>query len=75
MKQKELFELSPLFEDVQMQRIFTDGKTFVDCIPKQPLELILQQYEEQKHSTDFNLSIFVQQQFPFLYLYFAQLSY
>ncbi len=62
-KQKELFEAMPLFEDVQMQRIFTDGKTFVDCTPKQPLELILEQYEEQKHSADFNLSNFVHEQF------------
>lgn len=62
-KQKELFELSPLFEEVQMNRIFEDGKTFVDCIPKQPMELILQQYEEQKNSANFNLSSFVHEQF------------
>ncbi len=60
MKQKELFELSPLFEDVQMQCIFTDGKIFVDCIPKQSLAVILQQYEEQKTAVNFNLKEFVE---------------
>ncbi len=60
---KSVFELSPLFEDVQMQRIFTDGKTFVDCIPKQSLETILQLYELEKTTADFNLKVFVETHF------------
>ncbi len=34
-----------LFTDVQMQQVFPDGKTFVDCIPKEAPLLIRQQYE------------------------------
>ena len=30
MKEKEIVELSPLFEDVEMQQVFEDGNTFVD---------------------------------------------
>ena len=60
---KSVFELSPLFEDVQMQRIFTDGKTFVDCMPKKSLEVILQHYEEQKTAAGFKLKEFVETHF------------
>lgn len=34
-----------LFKDVQMQRIFSDGKTFVDCIPKRDPQAIVSDYE------------------------------
>jgi alpha,alpha-trehalase len=34
-----------LFTDVQMQQIFPDGKTFVDCIPKEAPAQIRAQYE------------------------------
>ncbi|MBP6688310.1 MAG: alpha,alpha-trehalase TreF [Lacibacter sp.] len=59
MKQKEIFELSPLFEDVQMQQVFEDGKTFVDCTAKQATTDILQQYNEEKLKPGFNLRSFV----------------
>ncbi|HLP37950.1 alpha,alpha-trehalase TreF [Lacibacter sp.] len=59
MKQKEIFELSPLFEDVQMQQVFEDGKTFVDCIPKQSVELILAEYQQGKSQPGFDLRSFV----------------
>jgi alpha,alpha-trehalase len=62
-KQKEIFELSPLFEDVQMQQVFEDGKIFVDCTAKQPTELILQQYNEEKLKPDFDLRSFVTEHF------------
>lgn len=63
MKQKEIFELTPLFEDVQMNKVFADGKLFVDCIPKQNTELILQHYLMQKENEEFNLKKFVHEHF------------
>ncbi len=33
-----------LFKDVQMQRIFPDGKTFVDCVPRRDAEAIVADY-------------------------------
>lgn len=58
-KKLEIFELSPLFEDVQMQQVFEDGKTFVDCTAKQPTAIILQQYNEEKLKPEFDLRLFV----------------
>jgi len=48
-----------LLVDVQMQRIFQDGKTFVDCIPKEPTDSILKKYKEQKYAPSFDLKEFV----------------
>lgn len=59
MGQKEIFEVSPLFEDVQMNGIFSDGKIFVDCVPKQTVDIILQLYLQQKNTEGFNLKEFV----------------
>ena len=33
-----------LFEDVQMQRVFPDGKTFVDALPHDAPAIIMQRY-------------------------------
>ena len=54
-----LFDCHPLFEDVQMNHVFEDGKTFVDCLPKNEIRIILQQYLEQKDLPLFNLKEFV----------------
>ncbi len=54
-----LFDCHPLFEDVQMNHVFEDGKTFPDCLPKSDLRVILQQYQEQKDLPLFNLKEFV----------------
>lgn len=59
MEQNQLFELNPLFEDVQMNCIFPDGKTFVDCIPKQSPKTILQHYIQEKKTEGFSLHEFV----------------
>ena len=55
----EIFELGHLFEAVQMQNILSDGKTFPDCLPKKPLEAILEQYEQVKNKPKFDLKTFV----------------
>lgn len=51
-----------LFHDVQMQRIFPDGKTFVDCIPKRDPKDILYDYGLMK-GPKFNLKKFIADNF------------
>ena len=48
-----------LFVDVQMGRVFPDGKTFVDCIPKRKPADIVADYEAQKGTPGFDLHKFV----------------
>jgi alpha,alpha-trehalase len=55
---QSLFDNS-LFKEVQLERIFQDGKTFVDCLPKYPVEEINKKYLAQKNTTGFNLKTFV----------------
>jgi len=52
-----------LFHDVQMQAVFTDSKTFADCLPIGRPEEILARYELQKQHPDFSLPRFVQLHF------------
>jgi len=52
-----------LFIDVQMAKAFPDGKTFVDCTPKQSAEQILAAYEEVKGDPEFHLKAFVLEHF------------
>ena len=59
MAQLEIFDLHPLFEDVHRGRIFADEKTFVDCLPKRPLEEIAKEYARAKDSPGFSLKEFV----------------
>lgn len=58
-----IHELGPLFHDVQMARIFTDSKTFTDCLPKNELPLIASNYETAKVQPDFDLKAFVEANF------------
>ena len=55
--------LGELFEQVQLQSIFSDGKTFVDCIPRFPLSDIRNRYEGQKGKDGFSLGSFVSENF------------
>src|SRR6478609_4758233 len=54
-----------LFVDVQMNRIFPDNKTFVDCIPKRDTEGIVADYLKTKHdsASGFSLLHFVEENF------------
>lgn len=52
-----------LFAEVQMARIFPDGKTFVDCEPKFTTEQILEAYAAQKNNPNFDLAAFVKENF------------
>lgn len=58
-----IHQTGDLFHNVQVQRIFEDGKTFPDCVPLLPLAEILQRYDESKDSPGFELLHFVHQYF------------
>ncbi len=60
---KYIHELGELFEKTQTQSVFPDGKTFVDCLPKQNLAEIKRQYEAEKDQLDFDLQQFVMAHF------------
>lgn len=51
--------ISPLFEAVQLNRVFPDGKTFADCIPQYPEELIRAAWLSRKDKPGFDLKKFV----------------
>lgn len=55
--------LGDLFSEVQLQGVFEDGKTFVDCIAKYPYAEIKAAFEIEKDQTDFNLKAFVLKHF------------
>ncbi len=55
----QIHELGELFEEVQLQNILGDGKTFPDCIPKRSLEEINQDYLNQKDKAHFELKKFI----------------
>ncbi len=48
-----------LFERVQMDRVFEDGKTFVDTVPRRTPAQILEVYTSEKRRSDFDLRAFV----------------
>ena len=48
-----------LFVDVQMAKIFPDGKTFVDCTPQFLTDTILARYDRRQGDPDFQLKNFV----------------
>lgn len=54
-----------LFTDVQMNRIFRDNKTFVDCIPKRNPNEIVSDYLKMKNDPRlrFSLQLFVEENF------------
>jgi alpha,alpha-trehalase len=53
------FYTSELFKDVQLNSIFPDSKTFVDCTPKRDVDEIMNDYEKVKGTADFDLKEFV----------------
>ena len=55
----ENFYSTEFFHDVQLSGIFEDSKTFVDTIPKRPLDDILSLYENEKQQPSFLLEVFI----------------
>jgi len=56
---------SELFRDVQMNKIFRDSKTFVDCVPRRDPATILKAYRDKRNNPAirFSLEKFVQDSF------------
>jgi alpha,alpha-trehalase len=52
-----------LFEDVQMKRVFPDGKTFVDAVANEPPAAIIEHYREESGKPGFDLPAFVRRSF------------
>lgn len=52
-----------LFERVQLERVFDDGKTFVDTVPNQTPAQILEAYRREKENSSFDLRAFVKTHF------------
>ena len=48
-----------LFEAVQMNKVFPDGKTFVDCTPKKSTKEIMRAYNTAKDAPNFQLDQFI----------------
>jgi alpha,alpha-trehalase len=59
----QILDIPLLFADVQMQQVFPDSKTFVDCLPKFPVREINEKYLRQKNTTGFNLKHFILEHF------------
>jgi len=55
--------LGDLFAAVQNAQVYSDGKTFVDLIPRRRLKRIQQEYEVLKSDPEFSLSDFVSRHF------------
>lgn len=57
-------ELYPgLFERVQLERVYEDGKTFVDALPRVPPQQILAEYAARSAEPGFDLGEFVRARF------------
>jgi alpha,alpha-trehalase len=65
MAQFDIGKIKPLFEAVQLNRVFPDGKTFVDCIPRSSAEEISSHFDAQKNAPGFSLLQFVLDNFDF----------
>jgi alpha,alpha-trehalase len=55
--------LGQLFAEVQKKRVYDDGKTFVDLIPKRRMKQIQQEYLLEKKDPQFDLRDFVSRHF------------
>ncbi len=56
-----------LFKDIQLQKVLSDNKTFVDAVPKYSPAIILKRYAAQKNLSDFDLKDFVTNNLFFLF--------
>lgn len=74
MAQQEIFQLEPLFSDVQLLPVFADGKTFVDCIPKKNTQDILDDYLRERENAGFDLKEFVKTHFELPHQFAADIK-
>ncbi|MGY8914980.1 MAG: hypothetical protein ACKVJF_07835, partial [Flavobacteriales bacterium] len=57
------FYESQLFQDVQLNSLFKDSKTFVDLVPDRSYQELISLYEQEKSNPAFQLNIFVKSHF------------
>jgi alpha,alpha-trehalase len=55
--------LGELFEAVQVDKVYSDGQTFVDLVPRGRMKKILKEYEEEKNKANFDLREFANRHF------------
>lgn len=48
---------------MQRQRVYPDGKTFVDMVPRKRAKALAKEYALERHDPDFNLQEFVNRHF------------
>lgn len=51
------------FDDVQRQRVYPDGKTFVDMVPRKRAKALAKEYQIERADPDFDLHEFVNRHF------------
>ena len=56
-------KLGQLFHEVQSRRVFADGKTFVDLVPRKRATRIFQEYRLARRDPNFRLDEFVKLHF------------
>jgi alpha,alpha-trehalase len=52
-----------LFEEAQIERVFSDGKTFVDAVPRDAPAMVMQRYQQERGKPGFDLAAFVLRNF------------
>ena len=62
-EEENSFYQSALFREVQLNAIYPDSKTFVDCNPKRPLPEIIESYNKAHKEDAFDLREFVDRNF------------
>jgi alpha,alpha-trehalase len=62
----ENYYKTEFFKQVQLSGIFDDSKTFVDCVPKRPINEIIEAYEAN-NASEFDLKSFVLDNFELPY--------
>ncbi len=55
--------LGELFDAVQRQQVYPDGKTFADLIPRKRAKQLAREYEAARRQPNFNLQTFIDQHF------------
>lgn len=55
--------LGELFSAVQLHKVYDDGKTFIDLIPRGRIRQIKKEYELERHDPNFDLHEFVNRHF------------
>ena len=56
-------DYNEIFEEVQKNKVFEDQKTFLDCKPLFPVDTIINRFNKEKQEEDFNLKLFISNNF------------